>query len=416
MIKYYKEKIYLILRWSEKFFKTDMVYLAKGGTWLSLGQITSSVAAFLLSIAFANLLPKETYGTYKYVLSLVSLLAIPTLPGMTSAIIRAVAKGHEGAFLPAIKTKIKWGLFSALASLTLALYYYLQGNNILAICFLIVAIFLPFMDALGMYNAYLSGKKMFGLNTWYNVSSQVASILLMIATIWFFKNIFLIIFTYFAANTFFNILILRATLKKHKPNNLDDKLTIAYGKNLSLITILGTISGSLDKILLFHYLGAGALATYAFAQAPINQSRSFFKTILTLAFPKIAASDNETIKKTLPPKMIKFFIFMAVCVIAYILLAPFLFGLLFPKYFEAIKYSQLFSLILLFFPQKLIGTALEAKAQTKALYFISISSSTLRILLYFILLPIYGIYGAIYANIIPYAWNTIIQIYFFKKL
>jgi len=64
-IKKLKDKIYRLLRRSEKYFKTDMVYLAHGGFWLTLGQIISSAASFLLAIAFANLLPKETYGTYK---------------------------------------------------------------------------------------------------------------------------------------------------------------------------------------------------------------------------------------------------------------------------------------------------------------------------------------------------------------
>ena len=77
-----KIKAYNLLRWSEKWTKTDMIYLARGGFWLTLGQVISSLSAFLLAIAFANLLPKETYGEYKYILSIASILAIPTLTGM----------------------------------------------------------------------------------------------------------------------------------------------------------------------------------------------------------------------------------------------------------------------------------------------------------------------------------------------
>ncbi len=63
-----RAKICNFLRWSEKYIKTDMIYLVKGGFWLTLGQIISSVSSLLLVIAFANLLPKETYGIYKYFL------------------------------------------------------------------------------------------------------------------------------------------------------------------------------------------------------------------------------------------------------------------------------------------------------------------------------------------------------------
>lgn len=411
-----KNKIYKILRWSEKYAKTDMVYLARGGTWMSFGQIISSMAAFFLSLAFANLLPKETYGFYKYIMALTGLLAISTLPGMAIAVSGAIAREQEGILIPAIKTKIKWGLLGSLSGLILALYYFLHGNNSLTAGFLIAAVFLPFMDAFGLYNAYLSGKKLFALNAKLGTANQTASILLMIIAIWLTQNLYLIIFSYFASNTFFNFISLKYILKKHKPNSRVDEKTISYGKKLSFINVLASVSGGLDKILLWHYLGAASVAVYSLAQAPINQVSSFFKTILSLAFPKMAAAGYEDIKKTLPGKMAKFFILMLACVIIYIISAPFLFKILFPKYPEAVNYSRIFALTLLFFPQKLIGTALEAKAKTKALYFISVSNSIARIILLAILLPLYGIYGAIWAIVLPYFWNTLTQTYFLRKL
>ena len=47
MIDKIKNKTYKLLRKSEKYTKTDMVYLTKGGFWLTLGQIISSTSAFL---------------------------------------------------------------------------------------------------------------------------------------------------------------------------------------------------------------------------------------------------------------------------------------------------------------------------------------------------------------------------------
>ena len=81
------------LLWSEKYIKTDMVYLARSGFWLLFGQGTTLLSVLALSIVFANFLPKETYGTYKYILSLTGIFSIFTLPGMTTALIRATARG-----------------------------------------------------------------------------------------------------------------------------------------------------------------------------------------------------------------------------------------------------------------------------------------------------------------------------------
>src|SRR3989344_3576832 len=123
-----KNRLVNLLRWSEQYTKTDMVYLASGGFWLGLGQIVASGSVFLTSIAFANLLAPELYGIYKYVLSVFGMLAITTLFGMDSAVTQSTARGFEGTITPAFKEKMKWGTLGSLASLAIALYYYAQGN------------------------------------------------------------------------------------------------------------------------------------------------------------------------------------------------------------------------------------------------------------------------------------------------
>src|SRR3989338_1976898 len=136
-------RLYRFLRWSERYTKTDMVYLASGGFWLTLGQIISSAATFGLAIAFANLLPKETYGTYKFILSIAGILSVLTLPGMMTALTQAVARGFEGSVIPALKLRVRWGMLAGLGNLVVATYYYFNGNTKLTISFLIVAAFLP---------------------------------------------------------------------------------------------------------------------------------------------------------------------------------------------------------------------------------------------------------------------------------
>ena len=161
------------------------------------GQIVSSISSFLLAIAFANLLPRETFGVYKYILSVCGILAIPTLGGINTAVTQAVARGYEGSLIPALKTKIKWGLLGGLASLILAGYYYFQGNIILTISFLVAAIFLPLMDPFGIYDSLLQGRKLFNISSKYLIISQIISVIALIITIFLTKNIFLVLLAYF---------------------------------------------------------------------------------------------------------------------------------------------------------------------------------------------------------------------------
>src|SRR5688572_902048 len=118
-----------VLRWSEKYLKTDMVYLAKGGFWLTLGQAVSSAAGVLLIIGFANLLPKEAYGTYKYVLSIAGVLAAFSLTGMSVAVTQAVARGMDGMLRVAAKIQLRWGLLVTLAASAFGIYYLANGNR-----------------------------------------------------------------------------------------------------------------------------------------------------------------------------------------------------------------------------------------------------------------------------------------------
>ncbi len=125
-----KNWLYQFLKRSQKYTGTDNVYLAKGGFWLTLGQFFSLAAAFLSAIAFANLLDPTTYGNYRYVLSLLGILAIFSLDGVGDAVTQAVARGLEGSFYTGFKTKLKWGAIGSLIAIGAAIYYWIRGNNL----------------------------------------------------------------------------------------------------------------------------------------------------------------------------------------------------------------------------------------------------------------------------------------------
>ena len=251
-----RQKAVNTLRKSEKHFKTDMVYLAKGRFWLTLGQGISIVVGFGTSIIFANHILPNVYGTYKYLLSVVGLLGVTTLTGMGPMISQAVARGFEGSFYKALKTKIQWGFFGGFASLGLSAYYLYNANTQLALAFFVAAFFLPFMDSFQLYQDYLQGKKDFETSTKYASSSQIIAAIAMVCTVLLTKNLYAIILAYFASWTFSRLFFLTRSLKKYPPNKEVDPQTIPYAKNSSIIDLFASLVGSLDQILIFHFIGA----------------------------------------------------------------------------------------------------------------------------------------------------------------
>ena len=283
-----KAFIYKTLRWSEKYTKTDMVYIAKGGSTLTLGHTVSSVVVFLVAVAFANLIPKETYGTYKYIISIVGLLSMATLSGIGGALLQSVSRGNEGTFIPALKTKLKWGILGAVASLGVSFYYFINDNQMLAIIFAITSLFVPFMDSMNLYQSYLQGKKLFIPFTIYITASQVIASAVMVLTIFYTDSIYAIIIAYYVAWTLVRAYFHLKTVKRFPPNNTVDEEVIPYGKHSSFIDTIGSVVSSAEKILIFHFLGPAPLAIYSFAQAPLIQFSGLFRNIPTLAVPKLA--------------------------------------------------------------------------------------------------------------------------------
>lgn len=406
-----KKKLLTLLRWSEKYTKTDMVYLTKGSFWLYLAQGLSSLATLLLSIAFANFLPKETYGLYKYILSICGILSIFCLPGLSTALIQSVARGYEGSFKDIFRLKITSGLVGSVVCLVIAAYYYSKGNALIAFSLLIAAFFIPFIDSFTLHESYLSGKKNFKLITKFFSFNNNISLILILLALFFTRNIFCVLLAYFSGWTFSRMISFYRTLKLFKMNKKKDKSSISYGIHLTGLNLIPLISNYFDKLIIFHYLGAADVAIYSVAVAPVEQLKLFYKNITFLGLPKLSAKKNSDIRKTFFHK-IKIILYVSLIIgAAYILLSPFFFSLIFPKYVNSIIYSQVFALSLIFIGiTMLYTTLLQAQKQKKYLTQYNFFYSILLITLLLILTPRYQIMGAIVAKLLTRFLSTVILI------
>lgn len=417
MIEKIKNKTYNLLRWSEKFFKTDMVYLFKGGAWLTTSKVFGSLTSLALAIAYAHLLSKEDYGLYKYILSIVGLLSVFALPGLNDAIYRAISIGAEGSFREALKIKFKWGLLAGLAGLLTAGYYFFNGNTTIAVAVAAASLLIPFRETVLLANPLLQGKADFrGLGLYNSIQQILLGLSLVFALVLSSKRILIFIVAYFVICFIADLLFYLKVRSKHELNNKTDEEMKNFSQHLSIMKIVSSLSSYIDKILLWHYFGAKELAIYSFAVVPASQLQSYLKSIYVMAFPKLAAQDDKTTKKTLPAKLWKFTFIIAIGIAAYIILAPFFYKILFPQYLESVNYSKIYFLTLLFFPQRLIDQLLIARAKKRALYALQFALPAVKILSMFLLVPFFGIAGAIYAAFPPIFAGSIMLVYFFRKL
>jgi O-antigen/teichoic acid export membrane protein len=394
-----------------------MVYLAKGGFWVSFGQAVSSILSLGLIIAFANLLPKEIYGTYKYILSITSMLNIFTLTGMNQAVTRAVASGKEGILKTSVKYQLKWNILMLLAFWALGAYYYTKSSTILATSFFILSIFSPLYQAFGTYGAYLEGKGNFRLNNIYSIISTFIYAAGMLVAILLSGEIVWLIVAYAMTTSVSSIIFYISTIRKFNPPSENDKETLKYGRELTYIGFIGPVVSQIDKIILTHFWGATQLAAYAIAMAIPERALGFVKDWVNIGFPKFSNKTIGEINEVFNKRMLQGFLFGIVLFLGYIVISPYLFRYFLPQYLDSILYSQILAISFIFaIPGRYVGLLFASQKLTKVIFANSLAQSILRIALYLVLGIWGGIMGLVVAQVIMYILGLLINILIWKNL
>ncbi len=391
------QRVVALLRFSEKYTKTDMLYLTKGGFWLVVGRIVVLGSGLLLSVAYANLLPKETYGTYQYIMSFASIISVFTLTKMSTALTRSVAQGSEGALRYALRVQMTWSTGVVLAGAVVAAYYYLNGNNTLALSFLIVGGFYPLLAGFSLSQSYLLGKQYFRESVLLGFWRRLIPTLSLLGVVFLTHDPVIIVLVYFASNTLSVALLYWLVVKRYDLPYAENKEMVAYSKHLSLMAVVSGIVSQADDILIFHYLGAAALAIYTLALLPVQHIEAFFGLVGSLSFPKMAGRSFGELQQSIPRKARLLLAAAATIVVAYLIISPLFFHLLFPRYPEALLFSQALILLILAKPRTLYAQVFTTHGMKREQYITSIVSSSMRIALLLVLLPRYGIWGAVYA-------------------
>lgn len=324
-----------------------MIYLAKGGGWLFFGNFLGMLSSFLLSILFANFLDKEIYGTYKYVITLLGYFGLFTLSGMGVATIRSVAQNKEGSIHDSLAMMMRWGILGALSSLIMSLYYFFNNNYLLGTSFLIAVFFLPFINVFNVYSPFFRGKKKFDLAIKYDVIIQCAFFGFSVLAILIKPQLPYILLPFLVTYSLFQLLLFIQFKRKYQLNTNKDPEMLKQGLKLSLIYFISLAANSVDKIIIFHFLGPVQLAIYFIALAPVQQLKSAVKIVGQLSLPKLSEKNSNNLGRVVLKKSFLFMAIMLLPIFAYLLIAPYFYSFIYPAYTDSINISRIlaFSLI-----------------------------------------------------------------------
>ena len=110
------------------------------------------------------------------------------------------------------------------------------------------------------------------------------------------------------------------------------------------------------------------------------------------------------------------FLFTGPVAIIMALAAPWLYELLLPQYQESVVYFQILVLLLALKPLSLTGTALTAEKKIKYLYITRTTLPILRVTLFLIFTPLYGLPGMIGSLVANNLIGKALNLYFFWRM
>lgn len=361
----------------------DLAKHLSNGKWIFLKFGVVAIGGWLLSLMFARLGTKETLGQYQYILSLITVVSLSSLPGLNTAALEAVAKGREAGVLRAIRLSFFFSLLGLVILVGLGFYHIFFKEKLLVGEALILAGFLvPFYYAFNTWNIYYDGKSLFK-------ESSIRTILLYILLHAFLAGglllganalglilIYLLVHISVFVYYFFEV---RKKIKDHSDNSID----IKFGINSSIQRFVFSLSSNLPPVAISALFGLEAVALYYIGFYMINAGSSLMGMLGYLYIPALFRGEKINYKNVIFQNLIVGFLFW----IAFIIFIKYFFILMYGTgYIESQKLAFAFSFLITLMPLKvfLMNFFLTGKKNWTIITIVSIANIFALGLLYLV--------------------------------
>lgn len=399
----------------QKYLGLDLNYFIVGGFWATISLVVATLSGIIISSLFAQYWPEDVYGRYSFLMTIIGFLSLIALPGMSQAVTQAAAEKRDSFFWIAYRIVFKYSLIGTFLLTLGSIYFHLRGNSPLSYLTLLCAFIFPLISTGNLYIANLNGRGKFDKAALYTVIGQFISLTITAAALIISGSLIIVSFLSLLSLSVVNLVLTFVTIKKSPIKQERHQDLVKLGVHQSFSQLFTISADYFDRILVAFLLGFSQNAAYAFALIFPMQIHNILKTFLTLGQPKIAGIDQKVLNKTLIKKSLQLELVVILVITFYILLAPQIFNILYPKYQNSIFISQIFALSLLYFPSNLLALNLIKLRKNKQVYLINISYNILTLITLLVFLPIFGLLGAALSKIISRLGYSLVIFYYFNK-
>lgn len=265
----------------------NLFYLIKNGSWVSLRFGILAVAGWLLSLAFVRLGTKELLGQYQYILSLVSMASIFSLPGLNVSALEAIVKGRETGIFRAVKLSFLLSLLAVPILVGIGFFnWFFEGNILIGKALIIAGLLVPLYYALNTWNVYYDAKCLFKEGSLRIIFINIFLNSFLILGLILKLNVLGLIIIYLTVNILFFGYYFLEVAKKIK-NRAKDFIDITFSIKVSVQKFVLGLSGNIPPIAISYLFGIEFVAIYFIAYYFISAITAFLGAFTTLYIPKL---------------------------------------------------------------------------------------------------------------------------------
>lgn len=398
-------------------FGFDAHYFTKNTFWLLVGQAMMSISAFFLTVVLANTVSKLTLGDYRLVISLYSILVFFSLQGMGAALMQSVVNGKDGSFLHAVSIKRKYGIAAFLVGTIIALYYGILKENVLfGLSIFISAACIPVIETYSLYIIYLQGKHNFKTSSLNMGLLKVISSFTVIGMAYLYPSAVYLISAFYVTQAIIIYIQYRLFLRKVRlENSAVDEGMLPYAKHSSFAGAVSLVLGQADKFILYHFFGPVALAQYWIASTIPQEVSRVIWTMSQVVYPKFIKGDESQMRRWLPKRIVQITIVLVAISVIYAFMAYPFFSIFFPQYVDQATMSAVLMFAYVVAPYTLIWIFFTSKRNVKVTYISSTVDPVLQILFYILFIPLYGVWGVVYALVSKTILMNLISWFILKR-
>lgn len=387
----------------------------------SFSQLFTLFISILISAVWARYATVEEYGVYGLLLSFVSIVGIFSFPGLTISMQLSSANGKNGNLHIAVMQKIKYSFIGSSVLLFIAAYYFFMKDNILLSNLLcLVAFFYPFYSLNSLWENWLTGIKKVKKLAFLFILLSLINLVSIVVGLIFLHSVILSVFLLFISISLFNLVVIKVyTLEDKKNTDIDEEI-LNYGYAYSGAVVISMLVG-LDKFIISEYITLADVAIYSVSMLFVSKIKILFITLNKLMAPTILKTkDIVSSWNYIKYKLVYIgLLFIMVAIVGFVWIDDLIVFIFTAKYEEAGVYAKwLWLVVALTRPFYYLNYILKAQKKLKFLYITEMLNSMGKLLLFLVLLPIYSLWGMVYATIminVLVSFVTVVGFFYYYK-